>query len=239
MYLCRRCGYILDHLPSQRCPECGSSFNLTDPRTYHLDDALKKRRRIRRVAGMSVLFLLGASILVLKGVATEYRATERQSQVCLRCGCTRTRTVTSVAGIPYAWANLRAQTTPLSFWLGDTQTCQHDWHTTYGWRVDSNGVGSGVIYDADRVYVDLAVPQNAGGELMHRVRSQFTEEERTKLVRDILVGANRDLARHRLYTLDSLVGWNIGLDDAQAQIVIKLFTSRLRGDGNNVANEEP
>ncbi len=31
---CRGCGYILEHLPEPRCPECGRAFDPDDPRTY-------------------------------------------------------------------------------------------------------------------------------------------------------------------------------------------------------------
>ena len=31
---CLDCGYILDHLPESRCPECGRGFDPDDPKTY-------------------------------------------------------------------------------------------------------------------------------------------------------------------------------------------------------------
>ncbi len=31
---CLGCGYILDHLPEPRCPECGRGFDPQDARTY-------------------------------------------------------------------------------------------------------------------------------------------------------------------------------------------------------------
>ena len=31
---CRKCGYILDGLPSNRCPECGTDFNPADPKSF-------------------------------------------------------------------------------------------------------------------------------------------------------------------------------------------------------------
>jgi hypothetical protein len=31
---CLGCGYILEHLPEPRCPECGRGFDLGDPATY-------------------------------------------------------------------------------------------------------------------------------------------------------------------------------------------------------------
>ncbi len=32
---CLGCGYILDHLPEPRCPECGRGFDPNDARTYY------------------------------------------------------------------------------------------------------------------------------------------------------------------------------------------------------------
>jgi hypothetical protein len=32
---CLGCGYILDSLPENRCPECGRRFDPRDPRTYY------------------------------------------------------------------------------------------------------------------------------------------------------------------------------------------------------------
>ncbi len=31
---CRRCSYVLEHLETDRCPECGTPFDPTDPATY-------------------------------------------------------------------------------------------------------------------------------------------------------------------------------------------------------------
>ena len=31
---CLDCGYIIDHLPENRCPECGRRFDLTDSGSY-------------------------------------------------------------------------------------------------------------------------------------------------------------------------------------------------------------
>lgn len=36
---CLKCGYILDGLPENRCPECGRPFNPTDDRTYRVGNA--------------------------------------------------------------------------------------------------------------------------------------------------------------------------------------------------------
>jgi predicted amidophosphoribosyltransferase len=31
---CSNCGYVLDGLPENRCPECGRPFDPDDPRTF-------------------------------------------------------------------------------------------------------------------------------------------------------------------------------------------------------------
>ena len=33
---CRACGYVLENLPGDRCPECGTPFDFDDPDTYTL-----------------------------------------------------------------------------------------------------------------------------------------------------------------------------------------------------------
>jgi hypothetical protein len=33
---CRNCGYVLENLPSDRCPECGTVFDFDDPESYTL-----------------------------------------------------------------------------------------------------------------------------------------------------------------------------------------------------------
>jgi len=33
---CRQCQYVLDGLPDNRCPECGTEFEPTDPATFWL-----------------------------------------------------------------------------------------------------------------------------------------------------------------------------------------------------------
>jgi hypothetical protein len=34
---CLQCGYVLEHLPGNRCPECGAPFNANDPASYDAD----------------------------------------------------------------------------------------------------------------------------------------------------------------------------------------------------------
>lgn len=38
---CLSCGYVIDGLPEDRCPECGRHFDLEDPTTSAVDDQPK------------------------------------------------------------------------------------------------------------------------------------------------------------------------------------------------------
>lgn len=48
---CLGCAYILDHLPENRCPECGRAFDPEDPLTFTSDDPSLALAR----SGMSLL----------------------------------------------------------------------------------------------------------------------------------------------------------------------------------------
>ena len=47
---CKTCGYVLDHLPEPRCPECGREFNREDSSTY-----LTKPRPVPRSARLALI----------------------------------------------------------------------------------------------------------------------------------------------------------------------------------------
>ena len=49
---CRQCGYILDGLPSNRCPECGRDFDPGDPRSFL---ARPRRTALRRLVKIAVV----------------------------------------------------------------------------------------------------------------------------------------------------------------------------------------
>jgi hypothetical protein len=54
---CRRCGYDLHGLPNSRCPECGNSFDLGNPRTYRKNPfSFWRNRWLRRIAVLIVTF---------------------------------------------------------------------------------------------------------------------------------------------------------------------------------------
>lgn len=63
--LCKHCGYPLHGLGHSKCPECGSSFDLTDPSTY-----LEPKSNVLPFSIPSVFFVLltatyGPAILLL------------------------------------------------------------------------------------------------------------------------------------------------------------------------------
>lgn len=51
---CRKCDYLIEHLPASRCPECGLGFDLNDPSTYGIG--------YRRPRLIGVVFLKGAML---------------------------------------------------------------------------------------------------------------------------------------------------------------------------------
>lgn len=59
--LCLKCGYALQGLSGQLCPECGRPFDLTDPRTF--DTPMRRVRRRRRRWILLAAFLLGLIVI--------------------------------------------------------------------------------------------------------------------------------------------------------------------------------
>ena len=55
---CLRCGYILDHLPEPRCPECGLEFDPDQPATYRYPQPRQSARPYFIVACTGGLMLL-------------------------------------------------------------------------------------------------------------------------------------------------------------------------------------
>lgn len=79
---CRKCGYALRALPSNVCPECGRSFDLTDPATFDtLDGRARRRRRVvRRAFG---LLLIASATYAL---APRHILTGSATLTCPDCG---------------------------------------------------------------------------------------------------------------------------------------------------------
>ncbi len=67
---CLTCGYILDHLPAPRCPECGRKFDPDDTATYFTRPESGRRYAFIAVTGcvlVVVSFLLWGSSLSVHG----------------------------------------------------------------------------------------------------------------------------------------------------------------------------
>ncbi len=70
---CLDCGYILDHLPEPRCPECGRTFDPEDPRTFR-SNADCEPRIIPWVMGSALSAAVCLLLLVLPPqTATTFR----------------------------------------------------------------------------------------------------------------------------------------------------------------------
>ena len=67
---CLACGYPLNNLPANRCPECGRAFDPADPRTMSIGAPLRcwQRWLLRPLGWPSIsLALLGTAGLVYLG----------------------------------------------------------------------------------------------------------------------------------------------------------------------------
>lgn len=62
---CLDCGYIVDHLPEPRCPECGKDFDPNNPETYwiHMTDA--KQNVISCALKATLAFLAALAFIVI------------------------------------------------------------------------------------------------------------------------------------------------------------------------------
>jgi hypothetical protein len=70
---CLGCGYIIDHLPEPRCPECGREFDPGDPLTFYLQPPGFRQRTIRRslqAALILTLAILAIGVTLLLRVET-------------------------------------------------------------------------------------------------------------------------------------------------------------------------
>ena len=56
---CRRCYYILEGLDADRCPECGTAFDLSDPRTYLTEPPVLWWRFWAPALGLTVAWGIG------------------------------------------------------------------------------------------------------------------------------------------------------------------------------------
>ncbi len=68
---CLGCGYIIDHLPEPRCPECGRQFDPANPWTFTtVDPADWQRIRKRGLLGLVLIIasvVPGAGVVMMSG----------------------------------------------------------------------------------------------------------------------------------------------------------------------------
>lgn len=71
---CLRCGYILDHLPAPRCPECGLEFDPDQPATYRHPQPRRSALPYFIAACLSGLMLLiGYYLMPGQPLMSDYR----------------------------------------------------------------------------------------------------------------------------------------------------------------------
>lgn len=61
--ICRTCGYSLYQLPSNTCPECGSAFDLNNPKTYILTGVYPYGRLLVLTTLFAVMFFVGGIVV--------------------------------------------------------------------------------------------------------------------------------------------------------------------------------
>ncbi|MCH8147599.1 MAG: hypothetical protein IH987_06325 [Planctomycetes bacterium] len=61
---CLGCWYILDGLPSNRCPECGRTFASDDPRTFAVEKRSRRPRILIRLGAFLAVVLLNLAVIL-------------------------------------------------------------------------------------------------------------------------------------------------------------------------------
>src|SRR5687767_1183897 len=80
---CRRCWYVLNHLPERRCPECGLAFDPGRPRTFRT--VRRGRYRLRQAGRIAALLALAAAAWVAFQAVT-LRGQWRETEAITRLG---------------------------------------------------------------------------------------------------------------------------------------------------------
>ncbi len=70
---CLGCGYILEHLPEPRCPECGRGFDPADRRTYGPAVLSGLRYLWFALAGLGTLPLAYVAVALVPTVSRRYQ----------------------------------------------------------------------------------------------------------------------------------------------------------------------
>jgi hypothetical protein len=85
---CLGCGYIIDHLPEPRCPECGREFDPNEAATYQIRPMDFRRKIIRQGLFAGSAFLTGASGFALMSILSPMRLSFAAVALHMgTCGC--------------------------------------------------------------------------------------------------------------------------------------------------------
>lgn len=133
---CRDCGYVLNGLSENRCPECGRPFDPEDAKSY-----LRHRRRIGRTAVCAALLV---AALIALGASCYYglQTFERREiiEFCRGCGAERRHKAYFTAGMNIRSTEPRTCRTYLSTLLAAVpEQCAHSWELVLEIRYDWGG----------------------------------------------------------------------------------------------------
>lgn len=90
---CRRCGYVLQGLPKERCPECGTEFDSTDRDSYTTQAVLASRKFRRTVVRVIIVGVVVCAALIAAvctpAVMRAWYEKEVRIEYCSSCGLMR------------------------------------------------------------------------------------------------------------------------------------------------------
>jgi hypothetical protein len=117
---CRKCGYSLRGLSGAKCPECGGTFDLADPRSFSKrPPGSRRRQRVLRTFVAALLLALAAAS-VPAWYWWEWRGEQRVIAQILGMGgevqLKRARASGLEAYLPDRWAFLRNRVSSVQFW---------------------------------------------------------------------------------------------------------------------------
>lgn len=138
-FYCLKCEYPLQGLTSCRCPECGRSFDRSNPRTVLTNPG--RRRKIHRlvwfISAVTVIALASFGLYTARDHYELRKATER----CALCGGTRSSEHIYLGRIPLISRGATIAESSMSRFLeASVADCPHDWRPRGQRRFDWNGV---------------------------------------------------------------------------------------------------